>query len=88
MIRLLSTNISANLLPVGKVEPLELCEIRGVKRNKDKNSEVEFRSPENELMDKIQVIRSTKAVVSNQEARFEIVENEILVPLVTKGQCI
>ena len=86
MIRFYGANMSLALPPAGKIEPLQMCEIRGVKRDKDEASQLDLGTKGSDLMDKMQVIRKTKVVVSNQEVRFEIMENEILVPLVTESK--
>ena len=76
--------VNNNLPIVEKMEPLELKEIRGIKRKiKEEQYEVEG---ENAMMEELQVARTTSAVIANAEARFVIKENVFMIPMATKSK--
>ena len=84
--RLLNCSLSSSLPITGRLEPLGLHELRRIKREKDTEDEIEFGDENDNLMEGVQVKRDTKLVVANMELRFEIVDNEIIVPITTRSK--
>ena len=73
-----------NNLPQIPIAPLD---IREAKKMKNRESESrDFDGKSSDYLDDVQIVRRTTAVVANQEARFEINENEIFVPLISKSK--
>ena len=84
MVRFTDCCVNINLPVVERMEPLEMKEIRGIKRRiKEEQYEIEGESA---MMEEIQVSRTTAAVVANAESRFVIKENIFTVPMATKSE--
>ena len=84
MVRFTDYCVNNNLPIIERMEPLELREIRGIKRRiKEEIYEVEGESA---MMEDIQIARSTMAVVANAESRFEIKNNVFTIPMATKSK--
>ena len=86
MNRLLNCSMSTHLRAPGTTRPLELMDVRRIKREKNAESEIECGEGEDDCLRGIKVLRTTKLVLANVEARFEVINNEITVPLVTKSK--
>ena len=73
-----------NSLPLIPVIPLELREARQTRS--DDRVEMEFEGNGSDYLNDVQIIRKTEAVVANTETRFEINDNQIIVPIVSKSK--
>ena len=79
-------SMNINLPAPGLVEPLGLRDIKRIKREKDPEMEIEYEGDDDELLEGVQVTKVTKVVLANPEARLEITDNEIIIPLGSKSK--
>ena len=81
-----------NSLPMIPLVPLDLKEARRPHGKKERagwsgaRAELEFDGGKSDYLDSVQIIRKTEAVVANTEARFEINDNEIVIPIMTTSK--
>ena len=75
-----------NSLPMIPVKPIELREAKRAYGKNLHRIEMKFDGLGSDYLDNVQIIRKTEAVVANAEARFEINDNEIVIPMVTASK--
>ena len=79
-----------NNLPLIPVTPIELREARRAHGKKERyntaRTEMEFDGAGSDYLDGVQITRKTEAVVANEETRFEINGNEIIIPIVSSSK--
>ena len=73
-----------NNLPQIQVAPLDIKEAKKMKNRESVT--VDFDGKTSDYLNDVQIIRRTTAVVANAETRFEINENEVIVPMVSNSK--
>ena len=73
-----------NNLPQIQVAPLDIKEAKKMKKRE--SVMVDFDGKTSDYLNDVQIIRRTAAVVANAEARSEINENEVIVPMISNSK--